>query len=276
MARCACESDDRAALARLAQRVPRSRSAKRSFRGRASSKPGQPKGRWCCAHYFLDSPRMAPLPAGLEQCALPNLPAVGDIANWLRLEIARPRVACRCAGLEALHAIPSCGTTSTAGCPSAPAATACSRSRSRGCVPLQRRILHELLEYVPAHEAAHGFRPRLFLCDQRAAARRPGDRPAAGPAGLLCEYPGAGLALCSELSAIPSQAAAVLAGLCTNRVPADVVDARDAGRYDFELPQLDWFTRKRYRSPHLPQGAPSSPRWRPLLVQPGSAPAGAG
>ncbi len=49
----------------------------------------------------------------------------------------------------------------------------------------------------------------------------------------------------------PEQAARVLAGLCTDRVPAEVVEVHDAAKYAFELPQLNWLARKRYRSPML-------------------------
>jgi hypothetical protein len=57
----------------------------------------------------------------------------------------------------------------------------------------------------------------------------------------------------------PEGAALTLAGLCTNRVPKNVLDLRDPAKYEFELPQLSWLARKRYQSPHLPQGAPTSP-----------------
>ena len=57
----------------------------------------------------------------------------------------------------------------------------------------------------------------------------------------------------------PDGAARVLTGLCTNSVPRAVLNPRDPARYDFELPRSDWHASKRYRAPHLPQGAPTSP-----------------
>ena len=57
----------------------------------------------------------------------------------------------------------------------------------------------------------------------------------------------------------PEGAAWTLTGLCTSQVPSHVLDRNDPSKYEFEQPRPDWLTRKRFQSPHLPQGAPSSP-----------------
>jgi hypothetical protein len=57
----------------------------------------------------------------------------------------------------------------------------------------------------------------------------------------------------------PQAVAAMLTALCTNCVPVGILTPTRPGRYDFELPDLDWLARKRYASPHRPQGAPTSP-----------------
>jgi hypothetical protein len=53
----------------------------------------------------------------------------------------------------------------------------------------------------------------------------------------------------------PEAVARLLAGLCTNRVPAYVWTDRTAPLHGPEL----WRMRRLYGQPHLPQGAPSSP-----------------
>lgn len=138
----------RKALARSIQNHP-------AFQG-AWASPQPPRIR----RYFLTSPALARRPLSLQSCALPDLTTRGDIARWLKLEPAQldwfadiegrniratderlrhysyQWLAKRSGGFRLLE-IP--------------------KLRLRA---LQRRILHELIEYVPPHEAAHGFRAR--------------------------------------------------------------------------------------------------------------------
>ena len=209
--------------------------------------------------YFLESPSMGPRPLGLEQCALPNLPTVGDISKWLqigarelawlsdrrgweslardqRLRHYRYRWIAKRSGGHRLLEVP--------------------KSTLR---QVQRRILRELLEYIPPHPSAHAFRAR-YSCLTNAA-------PHVGQLVVIkmdledffVGVHGARVSALFRTLGYPSQAAAVLAGLCTNWVPPDVLDVRDTARYKFELPSIEWRARKRYQSPHLPQGAPTSP-----------------
>jgi retron-type reverse transcriptase len=209
--------------------------------------------------YFLPSPKMAPPPLGLERCALPDLPTTGRIAEWLALEpnqldwfadiqgrnadavderlrhYTHRWVAKRSGGHRLLE-IP--------------------KVRLR---QLQRKLLRELLEYVPPHEAAHGFRPR-HSCKTNA-------EPHVGHdvvirMDLQDFFVSIGHARVEgvfRMLGYPEKAAQVFAGLCTNRVPASLFRRHDAAKYDFELPQTNWLLRKRLLSPHLPQGAPTSP-----------------
>ena len=54
---------------------------------------------------------------------------------------------------------------------------------------LQRRLLHELLERIPPHEAAHGFRRGRSIVTYVAAARQPSGRAASRPAPVLSLHP---------------------------------------------------------------------------------------
>jgi hypothetical protein len=207
----------------------------------------------------LQPPRMAPAPAQLQSCALPDLPTVGDIAAWLQLD---PREIEWFAGMRSAHFVPDderlrhysyhwiekrSGGHRLLEVP---------KSRLKR---LQQRLLHGLLEYVPPHECAHGFRVR-HSCLTNAL-------PHVGRAVVLrfdledffLSVGGARVVALFRTLGYPEGAARVLAGLCTNRVPARVLAVHDPARYAWELPQIGWRDAKRFQSPHLPQGAPTSP-----------------
>ncbi len=120
---------------------------------------------------------------------------------------------------------------------------------------LQRRILHEILDRIPPHAAAHGFRPGRSIASFVA--------PHAGQSVVLKVdlkdfFPTIGkprIVALFRTAGYPEDVAQALAALCTNLVPDDVWerfpqygDARDRWRHE-DL----------YRRPHLPQGAPTSP-----------------
>jgi RNA-directed DNA polymerase len=114
---------------------------------------------------------------------------------------------------------------------------------------IQRRVLHELLDPIPAHDAAHGFR-RGYSAHTGAAAHT-GRRVvlrfdledffASVRAGRVYGI--------FRTAGYPETVAYALTGLCTNVAPRHVTDSAD-------IPyRLSSFL----RTPHLPQGAPTSP-----------------
>jgi hypothetical protein len=112
---------------------------------------------------------------------------------------------------------------------------------------LQRRVLHEVLDFVPVHPAAHGFVGGRSARTHAAAhvGRRVVVRvdledffvgvTAARVFGIFraCGY--------------PEGVAHTLTGLCTNAVPPE------------ESVAGHWRLSRRLAAPHLPQGAPTSP-----------------
>lgn len=215
---------------------------------------------WLCEPHprlrrpVLASLSMAPRPWVLADCALPNLSGVGDVADWLDLPLSR---------LDWLAGVgfrPDKGD-----------AEALRHYRYRWLdkrsggqrlleIPkpelraIQRRILHELLEYIPPHEAAQGFR-RGHSCLSNAEIH------------VGCEVVvhfdlqdfflhvrGGRVSGLFRSLGYSEETACVLAGLCTNRAPSNALAA--GGDYQ---PTPDLELRKRYLSPHLPQGAPTSP-----------------
>jgi hypothetical protein len=122
---------------------------------------------------------------------------------------------------------------------------------------IQRRLLHEILDRIPSHEAVHGYRRGRSVATYVA--------PHAGRRMVLHLdlrdfFPSVRAARVHALFATagyPRAVARALTGLCTNVVPEEVLRlgpefrSTPAHRQD-EGGRL-------FFSPHLPQGAPTSP-----------------
>jgi RNA-directed DNA polymerase len=119
----------------------------------------------------------------------------------------------------------------------------------------QRKLLDDLLNLVPAHSAAHGFRSGRSAITNAS--------PHCGRAivigfDLKDFFPsvivGRVFALFRTLG-YPSPVARLLAGLCTTRLPHDIWDARPNPAFDGS----DHFRWQKFGARHLPQGVPTSP-----------------
>ena len=112
---------------------------------------------------------------------------------------------------------------------------------------LQRRLLHELLDWVPVHPAAHGF---VGGRSARTHATAHVGRRVVVRVDLEDFFAGVTAARVFGIFRACGYAegvAHVLTGLCTNAVP---VDQSVPGH---------WRLSRRLATPHLPQGAPTSP-----------------
>ncbi|MCJ0894242.1 reverse transcriptase family protein [Rhodococcus sp. ARC_M5] len=112
---------------------------------------------------------------------------------------------------------------------------------------IQRKILRRILDRIPAHPAAHGFRkarsPRTFAMPHS-------ERDVVISVDLRRFFPSIGfdrVVAIFEAVGYPRTVAATLAALCTTVTPAS------------ELIGMDRPTAARLRTTHLPQGAPTSP-----------------
>jgi RNA-directed DNA polymerase len=123
---------------------------------------------------------------------------------------------------------------------------------------IQRWVLHEILDHVPPHEAAHGFtRGRSVLSHAALHVGQPGvlrldlrDFFATVAAGRVYGI--------FRTIGYTEPVAHALTGLCTNVMPHMAWAAVPASRD----PELVWprsWLRRRLATPHLPQGAPTSP-----------------
>ncbi|MBL9153122.1 MAG: RNA-directed DNA polymerase [Verrucomicrobiales bacterium] len=114
---------------------------------------------------------------------------------------------------------------------------------------LQRKILRDLLDHLPLHEAAHGFRRGRSI---RSFAHPHTATDCVLRLDLADFFPSirfGRVAALFETAGYPSPVARLLAGLCCHSAPRAVV--RSAG-----LPRA---LADRLLRPHLPQGAPTSP-----------------
>jgi RNA-directed DNA polymerase len=112
---------------------------------------------------------------------------------------------------------------------------------------LQRQILSQILEKIPPHSAAHGFRKgrsiKTFIAPhvgQRVILRM----------DLKDFFPsisGPRIQAFFRTVGYPEPVADLLGGICTNVTPRNVWSGED------------WAVRSLYARPHLPQGAPASP-----------------
>jgi RNA-directed DNA polymerase len=195
---------------------------------------------WPCAA----TARMAPTPGAPASWSVPSLITPGALAEWLGLQPRELDWFADCLGREA--EVPSG--------PLRHYTYRWLRRRSGGVrlleMPrarlkaLQRRLLRDILEGIPPHDCAHAYRRSRSLAGYVA--------PHAGRAIVLRFdlrdfFPSIRRARVHALfrtAGYPPAVARLLAGLCTNVVPRDVLDGTDEDRYS---------------SPHLPQGAPTSP-----------------
>lgn len=120
---------------------------------------------------------------------------------------------------------------------------------------IQHQILTEILDAVPPHPSAHGFRRGRSIVSF--AEPHVGKRVVI-KLDLQDFFPTISLAQVQALFrtiGYPETVADLLAGLCTNSTPVEVwSEARSSSLDDHFQPPV-----RMYAQPHLPQGAPTSP-----------------
>ena len=198
------------------------------------------------AHYVLDPPRMSPRRGALAGCALPDLPTLGDLAAWLGISASELDWFADVRGMNPAEG-PLCHYRYVW------------VSKSYGMrlveVPkvrlrdIQRKILRGILDLVPAHAAAHGFRHGRSCLTYvephvgREVVLRMDLR------SFFTSIPGPRIHALFDTLGYPESVARTLAALCTNAVPMTIAKRGAAS----------WLDAKLLGEPHLPQGAPTSP-----------------
>ncbi len=208
----------------------------------------------------LRPPKFAPSPPFLD-LELPALPTPGDIAAWLGLPINQLDWFTDERRQHRRTAIPDLqhyGYAFRAKRRGPPRLIEAPKPRLK---TMQRRILHCILDRLPAHDAAHGF------VKERSC--RTGAELHTGQAVIVC-FDIADFFLTTSLGRVhalfrslgyPDAAARVLTRLCSTSTPESVFD---------RIPSPHKHTRaalRAYCEPHLPQGAPTSPALANLVAR---------
>ncbi|WP_425618390.1 reverse transcriptase family protein [Anatilimnocola sp. NA78] len=206
--------------------------------------------RW--AREFLFAPPMLPLPPA-QGWNLPSLVTVGQLAAWLQVSVRELEWLADCRGFEA-----KCSPNRVRNYHYRLLTKRFGQSRlieapKERLKAIQRQLLIEILEPIPLHDAAHGFRSQRSIVSFAS--------PHVAQAVVLKIdlqdfFPSISAARVRELFRFvgyPESVAQLLTGLCTNTSPTDVWDSEQLAMTD----QLRM--RSLYARPHLPQGAPTSP-----------------
>ncbi|KQX39464.1 reverse transcriptase family protein [Variovorax sp. Root434] len=205
---------------------------------------------------ILRPAEMFPRPMGLDHFALPSIPTLADLAQWLELDA--DRLAWLTSPAQAFRVPDKAGPRPTSHYryqlqPKRLGGLRLLEIPKADLKRAQRRILDDLLQRVPVHEAAHGFVQGRSVASHAAA--HTGKEVVIG-FDLRDFFPGV---RASRVHAVwrtlgyPDGVARALTTLCTHRTGAAVIERlRDGGG-------LDWMGAKRLATPHLPQGSPCSP-----------------
>ena len=195
---------------------------------------------------ILRPPLMRPRPLGLDGCALPDLPTVCELAQWLGIPLDRLMFLSPETPLGAEHYRYQLQPKRSGGL----------RLLEIPKVDLkrvQRRIHSGLLQQVPVHEAAHGFVQNRSVASHAAAHAGQAVVIRFDVRDFFGSLHAAQITALWRTLGYPIGVARCLTGLCTHRTAPMVVERlRDDGG-------LDWLGAKRLRTAHLPQGAPTSP-----------------
>jgi hypothetical protein len=209
---------------------------------------------------LLRPARMAAAPFGLERLDLPQLPTFADLAAWLDLAPERLQwLIAPAQNFRERDRLPG-----RAHCPPGLHYHQLLKQKRSGGLRLieipkpdlksvQRHLLVGLLDRIPVHESVHGFRKG------RSVLTHAGEHT--GQAMVVCHdlrdfFNSIGIARIRALwrtLGYPEGVSAALAALCTARAPRSVRERL------LESGSIDRRGAARLASPHLPQGAPTSP-----------------
>lgn len=208
-----------------------------------------------CLHrvYWVPS-TMTPLPGAPASRALPSLTSIAALSEWLGLTPSelewfadsqrRERLAP--AGPLRHYTYRWRTTRRKARLLEVP------KSRLKS---IQQRLLRDLLDRVPPHDAAHAYRHGRSISTLVAPHAGRGIVVHLDLQDFFPSVPSARVHALFRTLGYPRAVARALTGLCTNSVPLDVVEKRpNVGRAEQAAN-----VRRRLASPHLPQGAPTSP-----------------
>lgn len=208
----------------------------------------------------VPAPRCVPIPVvgmGPTRWSVPALDTMGDLARWLGLTIgelmwfADPRGLERLPGVDALRHYRYAWANKPSG------GVRLLEAPKPRMKALNRRLLHELLDRVPPHDAAHGFRPGRSVLTHASMHKGASIVVRIDLADFFLSVSGARVRAIFAAMGYPSEVAWLLTALTTNIAPARGPSPRPGASPEAirALRRAEMLARTR----HLPQGAPTSP-----------------
>jgi hypothetical protein len=200
----------------------------------------------------LQYPKFSPAER-FSHLAVPRLVTPGDLAKWLQLSIEQLDWLSDAKRQQGSTDIPILQHYRYAFAPKKAGAPRLIEIPKPKLMAIQRRILHEILDLIPVHYCVHGFVPGRSCVS--AAQVHAGE-------SIVVTVDLKDFFLNTRLSRVhhifrslgyPWAVARVLTDLCSSCTPRSVFSRLPNAR------RHDWLTQKIYQSPHLPQGAPTSP-----------------
>ncbi len=200
----------------------------------------------------LKHPKFAPAER-FSDLAVPRLATAGDLAEWLQLPISQLDWLSDAKRQQGSTDSPILQHFRYAFVPKKTGAPRLIEIPKPKLMAIQRRILHEILDLVPTHDSAHGFVSGRSCLS--AAQVHAGE-------SIVVTVDLKDFFLNTRLSRVhhifrslgyPWAVARILTGLCSSCTPRSVFSSVPIAQ------RHDWFTQKLHQSPHLPQGAPTSP-----------------
>ncbi|HWF09059.1 MAG TPA: reverse transcriptase family protein [Bryobacteraceae bacterium] len=178
---------------------------------------------------------------------LPRIESVGALCDWFWLDAEELEWFADLKGLCRRAARPALGHYLYRALQKSDGSIRLIESPKRRLKSLQRQILNEILDRIPAHPAVHGFVRNRSI--KTFAAPHTGKRVVLRMdlSNFFPSFAAARIQAFFRTIGYPKAVADRLGGLCTNAAPRALFAA------------LDHQARSLYCRPHLPQGAPTSP-----------------
>lgn len=199
-------------------------------------------------------PVMCPIDAA-DEWSIPPLATTGALAEWLGVSVGELEWFADCKSLESKRAQGRLRHYHYRALVKRFGQIRLIESPKPRLKQIQRQVLAEILEQIPVHPAAHGFRKSHSI--QTFVAPHVG-RSVVVKLDLRDFFPSIRVSRVQAVfcaAGFPDGVASLLAGLCTNATPLDVWDDIQPDIATAEARVTSF----RYAQPHLPQGAPTSP-----------------